>query len=158
MVVGSEVNELNLILPRPALDLDGAIVSKDSGKVLRAFPILEKHPNQRERIEWFRFLNLVCFGSFVSNSNRPSKVISHEVILNAIGLESSTSSSTFKSGPFIERFTENVVPGFLVSTYDPHGKAKIIDDGLNLVRTHIENELLNVSRRPRLGEGLPGHR
>ena len=127
------------------MDLDGAIVSKGfRGRLLRALPILESHPNHRERIEWFRFLNLVCFGCFVDDSERPKKVIPHETILEAIGRDPSTPSSEFKSGEFIARFNDNVLPRFLVSPHDHRGMAReVLDDGLHALRKDIENELVS---------------
>ena len=127
------------------MDLSGAIVSEGfRERLLCSLPILLQHPNERERVEWFRFLNLICFGSFVSASETPRMVIPHETIVDAIGRDP---SEPFNSGAFIAKFTDNVLPHFVVSLHDHRtGKAReVLNDGLGPLKNDLDEELSSFS-------------
>lgn len=126
------------LLPENTVDLSGAIVSEGfREKLLNGFPILLHHPKERERVEWFRFLNLICFD--VPRSKTLRMVIPHEMVAATIGRD----PSDFSSGAFIAKFTEYVLPNFVVSLHDHRtGKAReILNDGLGTFKKVIEQEL-----------------
>ena len=120
------------------MDLRGEIVSEQfREKVLSALPILQAHPREGERLEWFRFFNLVCFGSFVTDSDRPKMVVPHRTILEAIGRDPTES---FNTGDLIWALENEQIQGAGIDVYEkepPDRDLKLFDLDRATLSAHL---------------------
>lgn len=118
---------------------DGTLVSETFRDT-----VLGIYPKLQADWRYLAFLDLLVFGGFIEGGHRPEVVVTHQAVLEALGMAPNTSSKAFQSTKFINTFNKQVVGGKLrVGPYSyVHGKARtiMIDQLAHPFRTALQNE------------------
>lgn len=112
-------------------------------EVLRLYPCLADRPRS------LALFGLLCFGTTPDRWFPDANVLSHRAILDAVGLDESTSSRAFQSGKLIERLRADVLPDLHVVPHEFRiRKARIVwNVGFSpAMEVLLRDELLNFHR------------
>lgn len=89
--------------------------------------VLRLYPGLRDRRQSMALFALLCFGTSPDRWFPNADVLSHTAVLDAVGLDESTSSREFQSGKLIERLRADVLPDLDVVPHEFRiGKARIV--------------------------------
>ena len=109
--------------------------------------VLQTYPKLKGDWRYLAFFDLVLFGAFIEGAYRPDKVITHQGILEALGMAPNTGSKAFQSGRFIDTFNDDVLRGKLVvgpySHLDRKARTVSISQLAPTFRAALDHELQN---------------